>query len=284
MFDPLRIALVAEGPTDRVVVEAAVNAMLPDRPFVLTQVQPEGSLVFGELGGGWVGVYRWCKQASARGGGRLSDDALLYQNYDALILHVYSRRLGIHRSGSSQNFTRGRVVSTQHTAVHAEASNLCNSFGVFLTFASIDAAVAGYDYAEGSIEPDPGDAQLPCERPCPPAHDTTNALRSVVLSWCGEQAVPKRTVFCLPSKSTEAWVVAALFPDDKSMEGHIECWPRPESRLGQQPKKLRIRKSQRDYKDRVSDIEEAWSRLTEPGAIGKALRFQNELLAELTTL
>jgi len=50
---------------------------------------------------------------------------------------VYSRRLGIHRSGSSQNFTRGRVVSTQHTAVHAEASNLCNSFGVFLTFASI---------------------------------------------------------------------------------------------------------------------------------------------------
>jgi len=31
-------------------------------------------------------------------------------------------------------------VSTQHTAVHAEASNLCNSFGVFLTFASIPQA------------------------------------------------------------------------------------------------------------------------------------------------
>ena len=29
------------------------------------------------------------------------------------------------------------MVSTQHTAVHAEASNLCNGFGVFLTFASI---------------------------------------------------------------------------------------------------------------------------------------------------
>jgi len=59
------------------------------------------------------------------------------QRHRLLENELYSRRLGIHRSGSSQNFTRGRVVSTQHTAVHAEASNLCNRFGVFLTFASI---------------------------------------------------------------------------------------------------------------------------------------------------
>ena len=41
MSDPLRIALVAEGPTDGVVIESALRAMLNDRPFVLNQIFPE---------------------------------------------------------------------------------------------------------------------------------------------------------------------------------------------------------------------------------------------------
>ncbi|MCX5685301.1 MAG: hypothetical protein NT049_16715, partial [Planctomycetota bacterium] len=141
MSDPVRIALVAEGPTDRVVIQAALRAILSDRRFVLTQLQPEGTLAFGTMGGGWTGVYRWCKQAAARGGGRLGSDELLFQNYDLLILHV-------------------------------------------------DADVAGMRYADDSITPKPGDGALPCELPCPPAADTTNALRTVLLSWCGEVAVP----------------------------------------------------------------------------------------------
>lgn len=40
MSDPLRIALVAEGPTDAVVIEAALRSMLGGRPFVLKQVFP----------------------------------------------------------------------------------------------------------------------------------------------------------------------------------------------------------------------------------------------------
>ena len=88
MSDPLRIALVAEGPTDGVVIEAALKAILGERPFVLTQLQPEGSLAFGALGAGWVGVYRWSRQSSGRGKGRLQNDALLFQTYDLLILHL----------------------------------------------------------------------------------------------------------------------------------------------------------------------------------------------------
>ena len=57
MSDPLRIALVAEGPTDGVVIESALRSMLDERPFVLKQVFPEGSISFGELGGGWIGVF-----------------------------------------------------------------------------------------------------------------------------------------------------------------------------------------------------------------------------------
>lgn len=58
MSDPLRIALVAEGPTDAVVIEAALRSMLGGRSFVLKQVFPEDSSAFGPMGTGWVGVYQ----------------------------------------------------------------------------------------------------------------------------------------------------------------------------------------------------------------------------------
>ena len=46
----LRIALVAEGPTDYVIIEAALKAVLP-KPFILTQLQPEATRP--DLGQGW---------------------------------------------------------------------------------------------------------------------------------------------------------------------------------------------------------------------------------------
>jgi hypothetical protein len=42
----LRIALVAEGPTDQIMVEAALKAIL-GRPFVLTVLQPKASDALG---------------------------------------------------------------------------------------------------------------------------------------------------------------------------------------------------------------------------------------------
>jgi hypothetical protein len=38
----LRIALVAEGPTDYETIQAALKAVLPD-PFVMIQLQPEAT-------------------------------------------------------------------------------------------------------------------------------------------------------------------------------------------------------------------------------------------------
>lgn len=71
MSEPLRIAVVAEGVTDFAVIEAAIAAMLAERPFVLTALQPEGNVAFtgggeaGPFGGGWKGVYRWCPAGSS---------------------------------------------------------------------------------------------------------------------------------------------------------------------------------------------------------------------------
>ncbi len=198
----------------------------------MVQLQPEGSVVFGNLGSGWPGVYRWCKQAASRGGGHLSGDSLLFANYDLLILHI-------------------------------------------------DADVAGNSYQDGSLIPDQSDAALPCELPCPPASATTNALRTALLSWCGEAAAPASAVICTPSKSTEAWVVAALYPNDQPMSQAGECLPNPEARLSQQPKPARIRKAQSDYRAQASRITESWQRIATQGVLAEAWRFEQEALAAL---
>ncbi len=232
MSDPVRVALVAEGPTDRIIMEGAIRSMLGERTFMLKQIQPEGSLVFGEQGTGWCGVYRWCKQAALRGNGHLSGDRLVFSTYDLLLLHL-------------------------------------------------DADVAENNYKDCGVQPAPGDAVLPCQRPCPPAFDTTNALRVVLLSWCGETVVPGKTVVCVPSKSTEAWVLAALFPEDPAVGPGLECLAHPESRFGQQPISKRIRKSQRDYQDQSDRIESGWPTAA---LLGEAARFQADFLQAVQTI
>lgn len=93
MSDPIYIAIVAEGPTDRVVIEAALDSILAGRSYVAVQLQPEqsaafgGPVHFGLLGGGWGGVYKWCRQAQDRAGGKLSDDPI-FLRYNILIIHL----------------------------------------------------------------------------------------------------------------------------------------------------------------------------------------------------
>lgn len=83
MSDP-RIALVAEGPTDYVLIEAALRAIL-QRPFVLILLQPEPSLT--AFGNGWGGVLRWCDAAGQRHAGSLDTDPTLAL-FDLLIIHL----------------------------------------------------------------------------------------------------------------------------------------------------------------------------------------------------
>jgi hypothetical protein len=93
MSDPLRIGLVAEGITDKLVIQAAIESLLGERRFILRLLQPEESLPL-ELsaptlsqGKGWGGVYLWCEGVRQRNGGRLDGD-LLFSGYDILIMHL----------------------------------------------------------------------------------------------------------------------------------------------------------------------------------------------------
>lgn len=80
----LNIALVAEGKTDYVIIEAALKAFLPGT-FVLTQLQPEDTLP--KLGTGWGGVLKWCMMTSSRFQGPISQDPTL-DHFDLVIVHI----------------------------------------------------------------------------------------------------------------------------------------------------------------------------------------------------
>ena len=232
MSSTLRIALVGEGVTDYVVLNAAIESMLNGQSFDMKLLQPEGSVAFtgggsaGPLGGGWKGVYKWCLQSAARGSGHVSDDPI-FVSYDLLVVHL-------------------------------------------------DADVAAKDPSNDKIDPIRELAgYLPCEQPCPPASATTGPLRAVILSWLGEAQTPPRTVLCTPSKSTEAWVMAACFPRDRQMATlGWECHPTPANRLAQQPKRDRFSKTHAEYEKRSPELQAKWpdiaARLSEAG------RFQND--------
>ncbi|MDF2155007.1 hypothetical protein [Vibrio sp. CAU 1672] len=80
----LRIALVAEGPTDYVIIEAALKAFLPCT-FILNQLQPEATKP--EMGNGWGGVLKWCSMADDRFAGPIDQDPTL-NSYDLIIIHL----------------------------------------------------------------------------------------------------------------------------------------------------------------------------------------------------
>lgn len=229
MSEPLRVALVAEGPTDRVVIEAAIASLLGGNPFVLKQLQPEESLSFGHVGGGWGGVYHWCHQATLRAGALRHDP--LFVTFDILVLHL-------------------------------------------------DADVAEKNYTDAGIVDPVND--LPCRQPCPPPEATTNQLRAVLLRWANETEIPPKTVLCTPSKSTEAWVLCALYPIDHIVTaGDLECYPTPHLQLQAKPSAGRLvtggRKIPEAYRRRAPEITAVWpmtrARCTE------AHRFSNEFEA-----
>ena len=145
-------------------------------------------------------------------------------------------------------------------------------------FLQLDADVAEKTYASGSI--DEAIQDLPCGQPCPPPSASTDPAprRSPALEPA-ETSTPPMTVLCTPSKSMEAWVVAALYPDDLSVKRGIECWPDAESRLSQQPAQQRIKKSVSDYASRGDELRDAWPRLVRD--FDEPRRFDSELRASL---
>ncbi len=134
----------------------------------------------------------------------------------------------------------------------------------------VDADIAGSSYAAGHIDdPFPGISTLPCEEPCPPPSATTDRLRALVLRWLGERTVPPSTVFCIPSKALETWLLVGLFPKSTvvSCQNDIECRQNPAKTLRGQAKERRLvsgnHKNEDKYRQLAPEFVGDWTRVAE---------------------
>ena len=210
MSEP-RIALVAEGVTDRIIVEAALRAILK-RPFAIALLQPEATQP--SFGGGWGGVLKWCDAF------RTSEFASLEADprraaFDLIIVHL-------------------------------------------------DADVANRKYADcgapaEKLAADAGFMAMPFFLPCPPAAPTVARVESLVGSWLGLAAPGAKTIFCVPSKSTEAWLAAALLHDKADLMEDLECEFNVEGMLARLPKGQRVRKTAVQYQTVANAFTQAWA-------------------------
>ena len=155
--------------------------------------------------------------------------------------------VGVYRWSRQSALEGGGLVSRSSALSHHD-----------VVIVQVDADVAGKTYPSGGVYDAPRE-DLPCKQPCPPPSRTTNALRSVVLNWLGELQCPPRLVLCTPSMSIEAWVLAAVWPDNHLVQQNDwECRANPEGQLSALPIARRFRKRPNDYRCKQSAIRKAW--------------------------
>lgn len=89
MSKPLRVAFVAEGPTDYVVLRAVVRALLGGRDFEPVPLKPElDETLRTKSASGWGGVYFWCRQTVEQSGGPTSSNPLFASDDSLVVIQV----------------------------------------------------------------------------------------------------------------------------------------------------------------------------------------------------
>ncbi|HDK46208.1 MAG TPA: hypothetical protein ENG94_08035 [Actinobacteria bacterium] len=59
--------------------------------------------------------------------------------------------------------------------------------------------------------------QINRAKPCPPAADSANEVRGLILQWLGLNALPGNVVLCVPSMASETWALVSLFPKNPAV-------------------------------------------------------------------
>jgi hypothetical protein len=120
---------------------------------------------------------------------------------------------------------------------------------------------------------------LPCALACPPPVATVSNLTVVLLSWLGMAATGKKTLLCIPSKSSEAWLAASVLPNHQYLLQDLECTLNLETRLAQLPKMQRIKKSRREYLPHAPTITANWARVRQICSQAEAFHLGVDALA-----
>ncbi len=124
------------------------------------------------------------------------------------------------------------------------------------------------------------DPEIDCEQPCPPVDPIVEYLKTTLLGWMGEEVCPQGVLFWIPSKATESWVFAGLYPGELD-DMDIECVPDPAALLHSKPEKLvrtkqgRLRKNVEKYRDVSERLVRNWQHIIH--ACSGAAQFHDEL-------
>lgn len=121
--------------------------------------------------------------------------------------------------------------------------------------------------------------QLPCSFPCPPPDGSADAMRSRLLAWAGLTAPGPKTILCVPSKASEAWLVAAVFGQGHTIASNLDCNLDLETRLRVLPKAERVKKNTLEYRKHSRRITFAWASVREQ--CSQAERFSLDVLTKL---
>ena len=139
------------------------------------------------------------------------------------------------------------------------------------------------------------ESEFNTEQPCPPPMATVGEVEALVLGWLGLSTFPSRVAVCIPSKSTEAWILRALFPTDEAAVSCsevppggpcVECIEEPARLLLHRKPKLvrlrkdRLRKLRKEYELSRGQLGKAWQDVVKNCA--SAARFNEQLNAILS--
>jgi hypothetical protein len=99
------------------------------------------------------------------------------------------------------------------------------------------------------------------------------------LAWLGLQKLGPKTVMCVPSKATEAWLAVGVLDGSHKLLKGIECDLNVEAKLRSLPMSERIRKTVREYRRRTQGVTDNWSSISD--TCTQAERFEQEVSAVL---
>ena len=181
------IGIVSEGPTDHMVLKAAIDRITGEENRYLS-LQPEPDMM-GRYGNGWKGVWRWCKETD-------SVNMLMQEvqpGIDAIVIQM-----------------DGDVIRKEKESHCLCGSTVCEDKGKVFPL-----------YCEKAKD-EKCPVELPCESHENGIRGRVNQGVSILTMAIGKADMTHISIV-IPCDSTDAWVVAA-YDDINDVESLVDPW------------------------------------------------------------
>ena len=233
------IGIVSEGPTDHMVLRAAIDRITGEENRYLS-LQPEPDMM-GRYGNGWKGVWRWCKETD-------SVNMLMQEvqpGIDAIVIQM-----------------DGDVIRKEKESHCLCGSTVCEDKGKVFPL-----------YCEKAKD-EKCPVELPCESHENGIRGRVNQGVSILTMAIGKADMTHISIV-IPCDSTDAWVVAA-YDDINDVESLVDPWKNVIAKKKYYHGiRVRDKKNTTTYKNFSDKVVDQWSTVTEK--CSTAMLFEQEI-------